>query len=188
MHWEAAPHGAAAGSPTSPQCSRARPRAALSVYVHVPFCQSLCTFCGCNMRVARNHALAGPYVDTVLAEFALYRQRLGARAAAARRAAPGRRHAHLPARRANSTGCSTGSWSTAPSRRTRIWPIEVDPRITTREQLRCCGGMASTASASACRTSTRACWTSSTACRPKRRCGGGRRSARARDSRACHST
>ncbi len=32
----------------------------------------LCTFCGCNMRLARNHALAAPYVATVLREFALY--------------------------------------------------------------------------------------------------------------------
>jgi oxygen-independent coproporphyrinogen III oxidase len=48
----------------------------LSVYVHIPFCASLCTYCGCHMRVVRNHALAKPYVDTLLAEFALYRQRL----------------------------------------------------------------------------------------------------------------
>jgi oxygen-independent coproporphyrinogen-3 oxidase len=50
--------------------------ASTSLYVHIPFCQSLCTFCGCNMRLVRNHALAAPYVATVLQEFALYRQRL----------------------------------------------------------------------------------------------------------------
>ena len=49
----------------------------LSLYVHVPFCAALCTFCGCHMRVVRNHALARPYVDTLLREFALYRERLG---------------------------------------------------------------------------------------------------------------
>jgi oxygen-independent coproporphyrinogen-3 oxidase len=49
----------------------------LSMYVHIPFCPSLCSFCGCHMRVVRNHALAQPYVDTLLAEFALYHQRLG---------------------------------------------------------------------------------------------------------------
>jgi oxygen-independent coproporphyrinogen III oxidase len=74
-HWEAAP---------TPQrwladldAALASPAAyGLSVYVHIPFCASLCTFCGCHMRVVRNHALARPYVDTLLAEFALYRQRL----------------------------------------------------------------------------------------------------------------
>lgn len=49
----------------------------LSMYVHIPFCASLCTFCGCHMRVVRNHALARPYVDTLLAEHALYLERLG---------------------------------------------------------------------------------------------------------------
>ncbi|MDR2214739.1 MAG: oxygen-independent coproporphyrinogen III oxidase [Nevskiaceae bacterium] len=48
----------------------------LSVYVHIPFCASLCTFCGCHLRVVRNHALARPYVDTLLAEHALYRHHL----------------------------------------------------------------------------------------------------------------
>jgi oxygen-independent coproporphyrinogen-3 oxidase len=48
----------------------------LGLYLHIPFCQALCTFCGCNIRVVRNHALAAPYVDTVLREFALYRERL----------------------------------------------------------------------------------------------------------------
>ena len=27
----------------------------LALYVHVPFCQSLCTFCGCNNVITRNH-------------------------------------------------------------------------------------------------------------------------------------
>jgi oxygen-independent coproporphyrinogen-3 oxidase len=54
----------------------AAPDARLSLYVHIPFCQSLCSFCGCNVRIVRNHALAEPYVDTLLREFALYRERL----------------------------------------------------------------------------------------------------------------
>lgn len=53
-----------------------RPGARAGLYVHVPFCQALCTFCGCNMRVARSHALAAPYVDRLLQEHAQYRQRL----------------------------------------------------------------------------------------------------------------
>ena len=58
------------------QRSLSRPGARTGPYVHVPFCQALCTFCGCNMRVARSHALAAPYVDKLLQEHALYRQRL----------------------------------------------------------------------------------------------------------------
>ncbi|MEO6079463.1 MAG: oxygen-independent coproporphyrinogen III oxidase [Steroidobacteraceae bacterium] len=76
MHWGAAPTEQAwlAGLASVWQ----NPAARCSLYLHVPFCQSLCTFCGCNMRLARNHALAGPYVVTLLQEFALYRERLAA--------------------------------------------------------------------------------------------------------------
>ena len=48
-----------------------------AVYVHLPFCRQLCTFCGCNTRITRTHAIILPYVEAVLAEYALYRQRLG---------------------------------------------------------------------------------------------------------------
>ncbi len=52
------------------------PGAGAAIYVHVPFCESLCTYCGCNTRITRNRSLAPPYVDVVLAEWQLYRDRL----------------------------------------------------------------------------------------------------------------
>jgi oxygen-independent coproporphyrinogen-3 oxidase len=48
-----------------------------SIYVHVPFCRSLCTYCGCNMRVTRSRTPVMPYVQSVLREHALYLQGLG---------------------------------------------------------------------------------------------------------------
>jgi len=48
-----------------------------ALYIHIPFCESLCTYCGCNTRITRNHKVASPYVETVLKEWDLYRQRLG---------------------------------------------------------------------------------------------------------------
>ena len=48
-----------------------------AIYVHVPFCESLCTYCGCNTRITRNHAVSNPYITTVLKEFHLYREKLG---------------------------------------------------------------------------------------------------------------
>ena len=48
-----------------------------AIYVHVPFCRALCTFCGCNTRVTRTHAIVAPYVQAMLTEYALYRERLG---------------------------------------------------------------------------------------------------------------
>ena len=42
-----------------------------AVYVHVPFCQSLCTYCGCNSRITRSTSVGGSYVKTVLKEWEL---------------------------------------------------------------------------------------------------------------------
>lgn len=44
----------------------------ISLYIHLPFCESLCTFCGCNKRITKNHTLESPYIAAVLKEWALY--------------------------------------------------------------------------------------------------------------------
>lgn len=44
----------------------------LSLYIHLPFCEHLCTYCGCNKRITKNHAVEGPYLEAVVAEWRLY--------------------------------------------------------------------------------------------------------------------
>lgn len=46
----------------------------ISLYVHLPFCESLCTYCGCNTRITRNHQVEDPYIQAVLQEWKLYRE------------------------------------------------------------------------------------------------------------------
>lgn len=43
-----------------------------SLYLHIPFCESLCTFCGCNNIITKDHKRETPYVDMVLKEWQLY--------------------------------------------------------------------------------------------------------------------
>src|SRR5687767_10365017 len=50
-----------------------------ALYVHIPFCESLCSYCGCNTKITRRHELGDLYVDTILREWSLYRERLGAK-------------------------------------------------------------------------------------------------------------
>ncbi len=38
-------------------------RSPLSLYMHLPFCERLCLFCGCNVVINRNHEVAVPYLD-----------------------------------------------------------------------------------------------------------------------------
>lgn len=44
----------------------------ISLYIHLPFCESLCTFCGCNKRITKNHNVETPYLESVLGEWRLY--------------------------------------------------------------------------------------------------------------------
>jgi len=44
----------------------------ISLYIHLPFCENLCTFCGCHKRITKRHDVEEPYVDTVLKEWKLY--------------------------------------------------------------------------------------------------------------------
>jgi len=44
----------------------------VSIYVHLPYCESLCTFCACNKRITRNHLVEDPYIDAVLKEWNYY--------------------------------------------------------------------------------------------------------------------
>lgn len=44
----------------------------ISIYIHLPYCESLCTYCGCNTRITVNHNVEKPYINAVLNEFQLY--------------------------------------------------------------------------------------------------------------------
>ena len=105
-----------------------------SLYLHIPFCRSLCTYCGCNMRVTRNHGLVMPYVESLLKEYSLYLERLG------------RQALHLGEIHIGGgtptflhpeelDALLTGILSRASLTASASLSLEVDPRTTTHEQL-----------------------------------------------------
>lgn len=51
----------------------------LAVYVHIPFCESVCYYCACNKVVTRHHGRAAEYLDALEREIALHTQALGVR-------------------------------------------------------------------------------------------------------------
>ncbi len=51
----------------------------LSLYVHLPFCRSLCWYCGCNVVVSKDRCAADRYIDHLELELDLVAERLGAR-------------------------------------------------------------------------------------------------------------
>ncbi|PWV53935.1 oxygen-independent coproporphyrinogen III oxidase [Chitinophaga sp. S165] len=46
----------------------------ISLYIHLPYCEQLCTYCGCNKHITVNHGVEAPYIQSILNEWALYLQ------------------------------------------------------------------------------------------------------------------
>ena len=105
-----------------------------SLYVHIPFCRSLCTFCGCNTRITRTHSIVMPYLNTLLAEFDIYLRALG-------RSRLELDELHLGGGtptfldEAELEALLSGLEARTLLRAGAVGSIEVDPRVTTLEQL-----------------------------------------------------
>ncbi len=53
------------------------PGETLSAYLHIPFCDSLCWFCGCHTKIVGRHAPVADYLDALLREIGLVGDALG---------------------------------------------------------------------------------------------------------------
>jgi oxygen-independent coproporphyrinogen-3 oxidase len=47
-------------------------RDGISLYIHLPFCESLCTYCGCNKKITTNHSVEERYISAILKEWDMY--------------------------------------------------------------------------------------------------------------------
>lgn len=105
----------------------------LSLYVHLPFCQQRCSFCGCNAIITRHDGVADKYLAYLLRELALIEQRVG----------KGRQLAQLHLGGGTPTYYQAGQLrSLVESIRQRFelsdaaeLAVEVDPRVTSKEQI-----------------------------------------------------
>jgi oxygen-independent coproporphyrinogen-3 oxidase len=105
----------------------------LSLYAHIPFCESLCYYCGCNIKITKDHESGSAYVGFLLKELALVAQRMG----------EGRELGQI------AWGGGTPTFLASPDmariqaatrkhfviREDAEVSIEVDPRVTRQEQL-----------------------------------------------------
>ena len=46
----------------------------ISIYIHLPFCESLCTYCGCNKKITLNHSVEEEYLKAIEKEWKHYRK------------------------------------------------------------------------------------------------------------------
>ncbi|MBK8974590.1 MAG: oxygen-independent coproporphyrinogen III oxidase [Planctomycetes bacterium] len=105
----------------------------LSLYVHLPFCESMCWYCGCSVKITQDHSRAGRYVDLVLREADLAVAALGDGRPILQHHWGGGTPTFLPP--AELVRLFRGLAERLPHAPDAEISIEVDPRVTTREQL-----------------------------------------------------
>lgn len=49
----------------------------VDLYVHIPFCEKLCWYCGCNRIITRDHTKDEQFIQTILSEWEIYKNALG---------------------------------------------------------------------------------------------------------------
>lgn len=105
----------------------------LALYVHIPFCESLCYYCGCNIKITHDRGVSSPYSGVCVEEAAQVARALGRRQPVNQISWGGGTPTFLsPEEMATLFEGLTGHFELQPDAEVSI---EVDPRATTAEHL-----------------------------------------------------
>ena len=115
------------------QRANGKPDAPLSLYVHIPYCKSMCLYCGCSVIITKNLDKARSYVDIVLDEADLLAAQLPDRRTLHQHHWGGGTPTYLPPEELRRLFLGISErFEHAPDAEISI---EVDPSVTTVEQL-----------------------------------------------------
>lgn len=105
----------------------------LSLYVHIPFCNERCLYCGCNVVISKKPEVANAYVDYLAKELGMVAEALGARRTLNQIHWGGGTPTYLvPSEIRRLFGIIRDTMDISPNAEIAL---EVDPRVTSREQL-----------------------------------------------------
>ena len=112
--------------------ARARNRK-LSLYIHIPFCERLCSFCACNKTITQDHAVGGPYLDGLEREAEMLASAIGGERRCVQLAVGGGTPTFLSPQELARMCRVVDSHFPPDANAERS--VEVDPRVTSRAQL-----------------------------------------------------
>ncbi|WP_306643672.1 oxygen-independent coproporphyrinogen III oxidase [Sanyastnella coralliicola] len=105
----------------------------LALYMHLPFCEKLCTYCGCNKRITVNHQVEAPYIKDLISEWKRYRHVLPDTPSIAELHLGGGTPTFFSA--SNLDRLISAILNNTSALPDTGWSIEVHPSFTTKEQL-----------------------------------------------------
>ncbi len=115
------------------QSNDARPPRPLSLYMHLPFCDRLCLFCGCNVVINRNHDAVIPYLEKLRWEISRIAQSLDTSRPVVQFHWGGGTPTYLSAAQLEELfGCAKELFPFASDAEIGV---EIDPRVTREDQL-----------------------------------------------------
>lgn len=109
------------------------PDAPISLYVHVPFCEERCTYCGCMTIITKKRDVAAQYLDYLEHEIAMLARQLGGRRRVVQHHWGGGTPTYLTADQLERLYDTIARHFELDADAETA--IEIDPRVTTREQL-----------------------------------------------------
>lgn len=107
--------------------------APLSIYVHLPFCDERCLFCGCHVIITKDHERAKPYLELLAKEISLVAERLPHRRRFAQLHLGGGTPTYYdPEELRSLVGAMLDEYSPVEGAE---MAVEVDPRVTTNDHI-----------------------------------------------------
>ncbi|TCD48708.1 oxygen-independent coproporphyrinogen III oxidase [Chlorobium sp. N1] len=105
----------------------------ISMYIHIPYCENYCYFCGCNAHRTQDHSYEDPYIDALLKEWQMYLDVFPGTLNVKELHIGGGTPTFLSPR--NLTRLIDGLFSHVNRMEGHIFSFETNPRSTTREHL-----------------------------------------------------
>src|SRR5260370_3982521 len=107
--------------------------APVSLYMHIPFCESLCLFCACNVVIQKDKKVATPYLEILKKEIEQFSRRVSRSRPVVQFHWGGGTPTYLsPAQMEDLFGFTRDRFSISDGAEIGV---EVDPRVTSREHL-----------------------------------------------------
>ena len=115
------------------EAASAAPDEPLSLYVHLPFCEARCSYCGCMVIITQKREVAARYLDYLDREIEMLARALGSRRRIVQHHWGGGTPTYLSPAQISRLHRTVARWFEFDPDAEQA--IEIDPRVTTREQL-----------------------------------------------------
>lgn len=107
-----------------------------SLYLHIPFCEAQCYYCGCNVVISPEHGIENPYLQKLKDEISYYGERFDSKRKVIQMAWGGGTPTYLrPEQIIDLYNHIAKSFSLYQDSANQEYAIEIDPRVTTKDHL-----------------------------------------------------